>query len=343
MARPTRLDIEGGWYHVVNRGIEKRTIFRGVAGYEHFTKLIGGLPQRFGLKVHGYVLMPNHYHLQVETPRANLSRAIQWLNVSYSIWFNRKYQRVGPLFQGRFKAILHACSSHALTINKYIHLNPVRVRTLGGHENRKAPDQAAASDFSAARVQALRAYQWSSYSYYSDKQKKPEWLTTETVLGLLDDRAGSARYRQELEKAAAVGELETDWKTELKATLLLGPKEFVERMQKRLKGDRREQTGLRKASRGALSWQEITSRVSQLLGQDWEKLQAGHGNGALAAALYLGRSYSDKTLRELGEFAGGMQYPAVTMAIRRFAKRLETDRALAKKIKRLEKMLLSKT
>jgi pyruvate-formate lyase len=71
--------------------------------------------------------MANHYHLQIETPQANLSRAIQWLNVSYSIWFNRKYQRVGPLFQGRFKAVLHEPSTQGLVINRYIHLNPVRI------------------------------------------------------------------------------------------------------------------------------------------------------------------------------------------------------------------------
>jgi hypothetical protein len=67
---------------------------------------------------------------------ANLSRAVQWLNVGYSIWFNPKYRRLGPLFQGRFKAILYDWASHGLTINKYIHLNPVRVRSLGGHEKR---------------------------------------------------------------------------------------------------------------------------------------------------------------------------------------------------------------
>jgi putative transposase len=53
------------------------------------------LPKRFGVRIHGYVLMANHYHLQIETAQANLSGAIQWLNVSYSIWFNRNYQRVG--------------------------------------------------------------------------------------------------------------------------------------------------------------------------------------------------------------------------------------------------------
>jgi putative transposase len=343
MARPTRLDIEGGWYHVLNRGIEKRVIFRGAPAYEHFCGLMARLPERFGVKVHGYVLMPNHYHLQVETPRANLSRAIQWLNVGYSIWFNRKYKRVGPLFQGRFKAILHEGASHGLTINKYIHLNPVRVRHLGGHEHRDQPGGAEASHFAAERLERLRTYPWSSYRYYSGQEKRPEWLTTEAVLGLMGQPARAKRYQRELEQAAGVGELETDWKGELSATLLLGSDEFVVRMKKLLKGNRREQTGLRKAGGETVSWKAISATISRVWGQDWAKLEAGHGNGALGAALYLARKHSDKTLRELGGLAGGMQYPAVTMAIRRLAKRLETDSTLAKKVKRVERMLFVKT
>ena len=347
MARPTRLDIEDGWYHVVNRGIERRTIFRGAKAYEHFIALLSKLPQRFGLRVHGYVLMPNHYHLQVETPKANLSRAVQWLNVSYSIWFNKKYQRVGPLFQGRFKAILHDRFSHGLTINKYIHLNPVRVRHLGGHEARANQHQASASDFAVARVEALRTYRWSSYGIYSGKLGAPEWLTTESVLDFLGQggsvSAKMQTYRREIEREAAVAEFSSDWKSEIKATVLLGSRQFVEQMRKRLEGDHREQTGIRKAKEKTLSWEAITSAVSELWGEDWQLLQSGYGNGALAAALYFARSHSDKTLRELGQLAGGMQYPAVTMAVRRFAKRLESDKTLAKKVKRLNTMLLVKT
>jgi putative transposase len=345
MARPTRLDIAGGWYHVVNRGIERRVIFRGTAGYGHFIELLAKLPERFGLRVHGYVLMPNHYHLQVETPRANLSRAMQWLNVSYSLWYNRKHQRAGPLFQGRFKAMLHDRSSHGFTINKYIHLNPVRVGRLGGHEGRDQLQQEPDAELRAARVEALRAYRWSSYPYYSGKQKTPGWMTTVSILELVnqrDKKTSAMIYRRELEAAAAVGSWETDWKKELKATLLLGSEKFVDRMERLLKGDRREQTGLRKSARGTLGWPEITAAVSKLWREDWERLKSGHGNGALAAALYLGRNYSDKTLRELGELAGGMQYPAVTMAVRRFGRRLETDGVLAKKIEHLRKMLLVK-
>ena len=65
------------------------------------------LPERFGVRLHTYVLMPNHYHVQIETPRLNLSEAIRWLNISYAAWFNRKTRRNGPLFQGRFKAVVH--------------------------------------------------------------------------------------------------------------------------------------------------------------------------------------------------------------------------------------------
>jgi putative transposase len=347
MARPTRLEIEGGWYHVINRGIEGRSIFRGAASYEHFIGLMAKLPQRFGLRVHGYVLMPNHYHLQVETPRANLSRAIQWLNVSYSIWFNKKFQRSGPLFQGRFKAILHDYVSHGLTINRYIHLNPVRVRRLGGHEGRTGRQKdSAAAELAVARREALRSYRWSSSGYYSAKQKAPDWLTTAGVLELVSQRGSlgtkMAAYRRQLERDAALGESTSDWKAELKATMLLGSDKFVARMKKRLAGNQREQTGIRKAGAGSLNWAAITKAVSKEWGQDWDHLQTAYGNSALGAALYFGRNYSDKTLRELGQLAGGMNYPAVTMAVRRFAKRLETDAALATKVSRLSRMLLVK-
>jgi hypothetical protein len=196
-------------------------------------------------------------------------------------------------------------------------------------------------------VEALQNYRWSSYACYSGKAKAPEWLTTEIVLALVSGRgsaaAKAALYRRELEQAAAVDELGNDWTSELKATFLLGGAGFVERMKKLLEGDHREQTGIRKAKQGSLSWETITFHVSKVWGQDWELLRAGHGNGGLGAALYFARNHSDRTLRELGQLAGGMQYPAVTMAIRRFGKRLESDKALAKKVKRLSKLLFVKT
>src|ERR1700731_4179330 len=107
MARATRVDFPGSWYHVLNRGTERRAIFRSMRCCEKFIQLLSSLPERFGVRLHAYALMGNHYHLQLESREANLSQAMHWLNVSYSVWFNRIYNRVGPLFQGRFKAMLY--------------------------------------------------------------------------------------------------------------------------------------------------------------------------------------------------------------------------------------------
>src|SRR3954453_17534137 len=134
MARALRIEVPQGWYHVLNRGLERRQLFPDEQANLLFLELLGELPSRFGVRLHAYVLMGNHYHLQLETPQTNLSRAMQWLNLAYGAWFNRRHQRCGPLFQGRFKAILHDPESAVLKINRYIHLNPVRVKPLGGHE-----------------------------------------------------------------------------------------------------------------------------------------------------------------------------------------------------------------
>jgi putative transposase len=102
MARPVRIERPGGRFHGTARGNERKALFRDEADRFHFLTLLGELPERFGLNVHAYVLMDSHFHLLLETPEANLSRAMQWLSVSYSVWFNRRHDRVGHLFQGRF-------------------------------------------------------------------------------------------------------------------------------------------------------------------------------------------------------------------------------------------------
>ena len=100
MARPTRTDLEDGWYHVTARGNGWQAIDRNDRDRLHFLKLLEEFVQRFGVRLHAYVMMDTHYHLLVETPRANLSVAMQWLGVSYSMWFNRRHGCVGHLFQG---------------------------------------------------------------------------------------------------------------------------------------------------------------------------------------------------------------------------------------------------
>ena len=106
MARALRIEWPGGRYHLSARGNERRDLFRDDRDRQHLLDLLAQLPERVGARLHAYVLRPNHHHRLRETPEANLSRLGQWLNVSYSVWFNRRHQRSGHLFQGRFAAVL---------------------------------------------------------------------------------------------------------------------------------------------------------------------------------------------------------------------------------------------
>ena len=349
MARSLRIDVPDGWYHVLNRGVERRQIFPDEGSNLHFLELLGCLPSRFGIRIHGYVLMGNHYHLQLQTPQANLSRAMQWLNLSYGAWYNRRWQRSGPLVQGRFKAILHEPENTALIINRYIHLNPVRVRALGGHEARSGAESplevsgtGPSRELVKARVEALSSYRWSSYPAYVGRIRNPGWLTTESIYRFFGDHTlHSLRgaYRRQLEEMAALGQLETDWRASIKATVLLGSDKFIQKMLGVLKGDRREQTGLRSKERLSLDWPKITNAIREIWGQDWETLTAARGSGALAAAFFLGQRYAGLRLGEMGEIAGGLEYPAVHTAIARFQTRLKIDRELQQKLKKVAKTL----
>ena len=106
MARPLRFEYPGAYYHIINRGNAGENIFNSVRDREKFLEYLEKAVERFSIIVHTYCLMTTHYHLLIETPQPNLSAAIQWLNVSYAAYYNKKRRRSGHLFQGRFKSIL---------------------------------------------------------------------------------------------------------------------------------------------------------------------------------------------------------------------------------------------
>ena len=133
MARPLRIEYPGAFYHVINRGQRQDAIVEDDRDREHFLSCLERMATLFGVRLHGFCLMTNHYHLVIETPEANLSRAIQWLNVSHAVYYNRRHGMTGHLFQGRFKAILIEADAYLETLSRYIHLNPVRVAWSGRH------------------------------------------------------------------------------------------------------------------------------------------------------------------------------------------------------------------
>jgi len=348
MARPLRINIQDGWYHVMSRGLEKRVIFEDARDYEHFVDLLGEMVGRYSVRLHVYVLMRNHYHLLVQTPHANLSRAMQWLNVSYGVWYNLRHARVGPLFQGRFKAVpLEGEGSWALQASVYLHLNPVRIKGLGlGKRERKAEQLGIcpppSPELVKARLNALRMHPWSSYLDYAGyRPKPPEWLTCDALWQRARHRDKSPQecYRHNVEEPLKAGlkELLT-FGERIRSAVALGSDAFLDRLRRSVSGNRSAQPAVRAWQR-LLPFERVVNCVSDAKGEAWERFRDRRGDWGRDVALCLGRRHCGLTLQELGQAAGGMNVDATAKAVRRIEQRLLQDRALARQFQVLERVL----
>ncbi len=187
MARPLRVEFAEAAYHVMARGNERRAIFRDDRDRHRFLETVGEMVARFGVRLHAYCLMSNHYHLLLDTPRANLSQAVGWLQVTYTVRFNHRHRRSGHLFQGRFKAQLIEADEYAQGLVEYVHLNPVRPRQK---EQR----------LEAERAGELEQYRWSSHRVYAGLERKaPGWLCQDWLRYWgVEPAAARRQYRQSL-------------------------------------------------------------------------------------------------------------------------------------------------
>lgn len=205
MSRPLRLEFAGALYHVTSRGNERKPIFRNESDFTTFIEVISYVCERYNWVIHAYCLMTNHYHLLIETPEANLSKGMRQLNGVYTQRFNRSYQRVGHLFQGRYKSILVDKDSYLLELCRYIVLNPVRAKGMVDH-----PCE----------------WLWSSYHETTGMRDIPEWLAVDALLCMFAATKGKAIecYKH----FVAEGKRVDIWQN-LKSQVYLGDDEFVEK------------------------------------------------------------------------------------------------------------------
>ena len=347
MARQLRHHTAGGWYHITARGMGRQAIFGDDRDREHFIELLKGMVERYGVILHAYVLMENHYHLLIETPSGNASRALQWLNLSYSMWYKAKRDHAGPLFQARFKSVpVDGEGSWALTCSVYIHLNPVRVKALGLGKEDRGREKAGyvPKDPSRAQVQArlakLRGHLWSSYPAYAGYAPRPEWLTC----GALWRRAGGekgqdakAGYRSYLEDYLRQG-LEEGALARITAAVAIGGTAFIEGLRKRVPKRAGGETNAR-AWRRLLPFAEVVKALEAVKGEPWAAFADRQGDWGRDLALYAGRMRCGLTLRELGNQAGGMGVQAVSKACGRMGEKLKTDKGLQRAIARVRRFL----
>lgn len=127
MPRSARLAFDQGFYHVFNRGVNKTPIFLEDADYQTFLTRLEELRMKLGYdhSIYTYILMPNHFHLLLQTRKIPLAKIMTSLTTSYSMRFNKKHRRIGTLFQNRFKSKLCATDSYFLGGSRYILLNPI--------------------------------------------------------------------------------------------------------------------------------------------------------------------------------------------------------------------------
>jgi len=325
VARSLRLEFEGAIYHLSARGNRREAVFLDDQDWGQFLDLLVKSLARYRVQLHAWVLLPNHFHLLARTERANLSRWMHWLMVSYAVGFNRRHRKVGHLFQGRYQALLVEQGEYVLELSRYLHLNPVRGRVLGVGSP-------------AERRERLRSYRWSSYRGYAGVGRQWPWVQEDLVWGEFGGGRGRqrrVRYRRFVEEGL-LREIrdparQAQWQS------ILGSEGFLQRIvdvvQERGK-DRREVKALRRAVRGP-DPRAILALVAAEYGIETERLleRGGYGLEARNVALWAIWQSCDWTLREIGRLFGGLDYAAVAQRIKRVQ---STNKQLSKLLRKCQ-------
>ena len=174
MPRPLRLQFNGAWYHVMNRGAAQKLIYKNNQHRNIFLNLLREIHLYYHIEIHAYCLMDNHYHLLLHTPQGNLSLGMKHLNGIYTQQFNRDEKIDGPLFRGRYRAILIENDPYLLQVSRYIHLNPLEAGLVEKPEN----------------------YQWSSYKDYIATSSLTPWAITDFIKGMISNDNKESAYQK---------------------------------------------------------------------------------------------------------------------------------------------------
>ena len=336
MARPLRILVAGGWYHVTARGNRRGTLFFNDTDRRRFLGLLAETPERFGVQVHALVLMDNDYHLLVRTPRANLSEAIQWLHISYGMRLNWAHRMCGHVFQGRFKAVLIEETGGVVEVGRYVHLNPVRIGGLGlgKAEQRQAkvvgcPDPGA--ELVRRRLAKLRSYPWSSWRVYGGAEPPPGWLETRRIGSGCGGRSREERRKALVEYTEAPvrqGRLEGPWEG-LVGGMVLGSQAFAQELLKRRRGSATEPAEVNRLARAErLEWPEVVKVAERVLGRSWAEMLEGRRDWGRDGVMYVAVRHGGYRLAEVVRRIDGLKYPAGAQAVRRFGQRLDENREM---------------
>jgi len=340
MGRPLRIEAAGMWYHIMNRGNLRKEIFKSDKDYYKFLDNLVDNCEKFNVEIHSYVLMPNHFHFFLKTNEANLSRFMHRQLTAYTNWFNQKYERVGHLFQGRYKSIVVDNNTYGTEITRYIHLNPVRTKKnskLSLREKRKL----------------LKSYQWSSYPAMIGRKPAYPFLHVHETLECFgnnykDQIKSYIDFVDEGIKSFLVSPLK-----KIVGQSVLGSPAFVREIQSMLKTENsidknnvKQEDTVRKFI--SIPIEKIFEVVCEEYNVDVQLiLKNGRGNRNVEprqVTFYLATKFciGIMTFNKLAELMGCKSGTAVSKAVKRIEKLKKSSKALLKTLKKLELKLNKK-
>jgi REP element-mobilizing transposase RayT len=277
MARKPRIDFPGALSHVIARGNRRATLFHDETDYTAYLDRLERYRQRDGVTLHAYVLMANHVHLLLETGPQPLSRTMQALQFTYSQYYNRRYDKTGHVFQGRYQAILCEREAYLVELVRYLHLNPARIRTPLNPWT----------------------YRWSSHAAYVGRSS-PVQVSTMAVLGSWHRQIGPARqaYRRFMQAGLAQGHQDRFYETVDQR--FLGDERFLEEVDRRTAATRAVTIRPRRIAFGAL----LTAVAAACAVTPRAILAPGRQRAlvpARALFVYLARDWGHLSTRDLGQ------------------------------------------
>lgn len=256
--------------------------------------------------------MNNHYHLILETPRANLSKIMHYLDASYAIYFNIKRKRTGPLYQGRYKAILVQEDEYLHHLSRYIHLNPVRAKIV------KDPIE----------------YRWSSYKYFLTQATPPKWLVTNFILAMFEASPDKAKALYKNFVLSDISKERNGLLDNVKEGCILGSDKFFKAIKKRFIGraEDPEIPVMQKLRRNnPPSIKDISNAVKKNV----------HHNKRLEkkVSIYLMKKYTDMSLCSIANFYGNLKYKTVGKICERTEKQRKKDKAFNTMLRQTEEAI----
>lgn len=315
MSRPLRIEYKDAWYHIMNRGRRGEQIFTKSSDYEIFIDLLKEAVDLWNIRISTYCLMPNHYHLLIQTPQGNISRCMRHINGVYTQRYNRSHKCDGQLFRGRFKSILVEQDNYLLELVRYIHRNPLR----------------------AGIVDELSQYVWSSHLGYISSARQWDWLHKDFILSMLSFNKKSRQAylnfmaKEDLEEILELFERK-------KLPPILGSKNFIS-WAKETFFDKKKHHQVPDASQLAPEVSEIKKAVCRyydIKDNEIQLTRRGALNEPRNVAIYLSRMLRKDSLLMISESFNMAGYSSASSAIERVMKKRVKDKKFQNRIDKIK-------